>query len=57
MKKKKYRLGPHWYLTTIQECPVCGRQTSEKVRVYGIKPSEPSQRIIYKQQYDYCMES
>ena len=54
--KKKYKLGPHWYLTTIQECPVCGKQTSEKTRVYGIKPPDCAQRIIYKQQYDYCLE-
>ena len=53
---KKYKLGPHWYLTTIHECPVCGIQYGDKERIYGKKPANPQDRIIYKQEYDHCNE-
>jgi len=43
--KRKY-----WYVTYIDECPVCGRSDKWRERVYE-KPDSP---IHYEQVYDWC---
>jgi len=47
---------PYWYLTTINECPICGRQEVVKERMYTEKPVNPEDRFIFIQIYDWCME-
>ena len=49
MNKRKY-----WILTTITECIVCGRGSTEKERQYTPKPKEYSKRRIRIFRYDYC---
>lgn len=49
----------HWYRLYIGECPVCGRDKSYRVRVYGRKPKNHNARIVYMtdfETYDHCME-
>lgn len=46
----------YWYLTEIEECPVCGSSTKIKTRQYTKKPDDISDRIKYIQVYDHCME-
>jgi hypothetical protein len=52
MRKKPAK---HWYRQYIGECPVCGRDSSFKERVYGDKPKDMKE--VYKQLPDtqtYC---
>lgn len=47
----------HWYKHFVGECPVCGKDASYKIRVYGKKPKSWKQRIeylSYNQTYDWC---
>lgn len=47
----------HWYKIYIGECPVCGRDKSFRVRVYGKKPPNPAKRYLYmtlQECYDWC---
>jgi len=37
----------HWYKQLIYDCPVCGGY-SVKVRIYGVKPTNESDRYEYK---------
>lgn len=58
MIKKKKQQNKHWYKMYYGECPVCGRQTKYKERIYGKKPKDLKE--IYKQisqteSYDYCL--
>jgi hypothetical protein len=46
--------APYWYLITIDECPVCGRNKTYRERRYTPKPVEPSERYSYEQHYDWC---
>jgi hypothetical protein len=48
---------PHWYRRHVGECPVCGRDKSYRVRVYGPKPKDPRERYVQLPQtetYDHC---
>lgn len=47
---------PYWYKFTICECPLCGKTTSFKQRMYTPKPELDADRYKYLQEYDYCME-
>ncbi len=52
-EKQKY-----WYKFFIGECPVCGRDASYKVRMYGDKPRNQEDRYVYlscSETYDGCM--
>lgn len=54
MKRRK-----HWYRQHVGECPVCGRDKSYRVRVYGPRPKDPKKRYVQlpgSQTYDHCME-
>lgn len=45
----------YWILTTIHECPICGRGNTYRERIYNRpKPKEPSKRYEYHDTYDYC---
>lgn len=49
----------HWYRQFVGECPVCGRDKSYRVRVYGKKPKRPRERYVQlpdQETYDHCME-
>ena len=46
-KKKKY-----WYVTYIDECPVCGSGDTYRERVY----EKPKSSIVFSQSYDWCLE-
>lgn len=46
----------HWYKIYIGECPVCGKDKSYRVRIYGKKPENSNERYVYLlNTYDYCM--
>jgi hypothetical protein len=45
---------PHWYKWYLGECPVCGRDQSYRVRVYGKKPKSAKQRYVYLPDYACC---
>ncbi len=47
MNKNKY-----WYKTTINFCPVCGRESKTKERQYVFP--KPLNTIVFKQVYDWC---
>ena len=47
---------PYWYLTTIEYCPVCGRETTYRERQYTEKPQDATERFHIKEVYDYCEE-
>ena len=58
-KAVKDKYGSYWYLTTVYECPVCGKGRTEKVRQYTPKPSHPKDRWVYAtdaESYDHCEE-
>lgn len=38
----------HWYRTIYEECPVCGRGKTYKVREYSSRPDEPGERIRFE---------
>lgn len=44
----------YWYMTYIDECPVCGRGNTERKRMYTPKPENPADRYEYCVNYDYC---
>jgi len=46
----------YWYKIEYEECPMCGKQTQYKERQYTPKPKDYSERITFRQVYDYCME-
>lgn len=48
----------HWYRIYVGECPVCGRDQSCRVRVYGPPPprAERYVRLPDSQTYDHCLE-
>lgn len=38
---------PHWYRFYFGECPVCGKDKSYRERIYGIKPSNVEERVVF----------
>lgn len=45
----------YWVLTSIWGCPVCGRERTEKRRIYDRpKPTDVAQRYEWNVSYDYC---
>ena len=51
---------PHWYLSWIGECPVCGRDMSYKERMYGKRPDPKKTHLVEyltpTEAYCGCME-
>lgn len=45
---------PHWYKTTVLECPLCGSGDVFRERIYGDKPDDPYATYVHKEVYDYC---
>lgn len=55
---EKKQTKKYWYRQYIGECPVCGRDASYKVRVYGEKPKEDKDRYVYLsyfETFDNCI--
>jgi hypothetical protein len=46
----------YWYLIITEECPVCGKSSVTRVRMYTEKPKDISERYNFNHVYDYCME-
>ena len=44
----------YWYKRFISECPICGRGDDYRVRQYTPKPADPSERVVWDYNYDYC---
>lgn len=59
MKKKKgNKKGTYYYIQYMGECPVCWKDASYKVRVYGKKPKDWDKTHVWlpdTQTYDHCM--
>lgn len=55
-KTKRKPLPPHWYKTYINECPLCGRGQTERVRMFTPAPAKDDfiARYDYAQVYDWC---
>jgi hypothetical protein len=54
----KLHRGGYWYKMYVGECPVCGRNTSYRERVYGEKPKDPKDKYIQLSPsycYDGCL--
>jgi ribosomal protein L37E len=45
------RTKRHWYRVTYEACPVCGRSTVVRQRMYGKRPKVRT-RVV--DAYDYC---
>ncbi len=52
MKTKR----PIWYLTIIEACPVCGRESKYKTAKYTKRPANIMKRYDYQQTYCGCQE-
>ena len=44
----------HWYRIHITACPLCGRETVERERVYGDKPPLGEGTHEYIERWDGC---
>jgi len=45
----------HWYRIFVGECPVCGRDSGYKERIYGKRPTDPLKRYVYlSDKATYC---
>lgn len=44
----------YWYKTTTDYCPLCGKETVTKERIYGEKPKDALSRYAVNEIYDYC---
>lgn len=44
----------HWYKTTVQECPLCGRGDVYRERIYGDRPKDPYEFYVHQEIYDHC---
>lgn len=47
-------MKPHWYLTIVTECPVCGRGDVARIRMYTPRPIDATDRFQYTIYYDHC---
>jgi hypothetical protein len=55
-KEQKKVQQPHYYVTDIYECPVCGGGHNEvRSRVYGVRTAE-TPTVIWHDAYDWCNE-
>lgn len=53
------RRRKHWYRQYVGECPVCGKDKSFRVRVYGRRPKDLTKRYVRLpdvETYDHCLE-
>lgn len=56
---KKYNMGrrslKYWILFTSYYCPLCGRDTTFRERIYDRpKPEDWNERHIMFEEWDYC---
>lgn len=42
----------YWYKTTINLCPVCGREQKYRERQYAFP--KPPNTVVVKEVYDWC---
>jgi hypothetical protein len=48
----------HWYKMFVGGCPVCGKDQSYRVRIYGKRPEKIEDRYVqlsYADTYDNCL--
>lgn len=59
-EKPKHHLAKHWYLIHIIGCPVCGRTTQWRERIYSSKQPKPIDLIerydVNYMVYDHCQD-
>lgn len=44
----------HWYKIDYWECPYCGKESQNRVRIYTTKPENRNDRISYTQAWCGC---
>lgn len=55
MNNAKSKVRRHWYKTWVGECPVCGRDATYRVRVYGKRPKAHALRYVQQPEAEtYC---
>jgi hypothetical protein len=42
----------HWYITHVENCPVCGSESRWRERVY----EKPKESLQWHDHYDWCNE-
>lgn len=47
----------HWYKIIYVICPVCAKDKTYRVRVYGKRPKSYTKRHAIEVEYDYCEET
>ena len=56
--KSKTKRKPYWWKYYVGECPVCGRDASERVAIYDEpRPEKMEDRYVLipdRETYDYC---
>lgn len=45
-----------WYMTYIEECPVCGRGEESRERRPAPAPEHKGEQYEFIQRYDHCLE-
>lgn len=46
---KRFGKGEYWYLTVTEECVLCGRGGTQRIRKYSSKPINPKDRYEFHQ--------
>ena len=46
----------YWYEILTIICPICGKFTIQRTRIYGTKPTNGEQYKV-SEEYDYCDEA
>ncbi len=46
----------YWILFTHIYCPMCGKETTYRDRMYTEKPKDSAERHKIEEQYDYCSD-
>jgi hypothetical protein len=53
--KKEYMKKEYWYKFFIEECPVCGRSSEWKERIYDKpRPKKKEDRYKFNQTWCHC---
>jgi len=46
-EKQEMKVSKYWYLTRVYACVLCGAENRSRERVYGPKPEDPNERLIW----------
>jgi len=47
-------MNKHWYFLDSVYCPICGKTTTWRIRMWGERPAEWERRHRSLEVYDYC---